>query len=83
MNLSIRLKITVFRAAFESVLVYGYVPLTLITLLEKNIDGIYPRILRAVTNQSCRDYLTNEQLYGVIPNIIKSIHMQKLRFACH
>ena len=40
-------------------------------------------MLRAVTNKSWRDHLTNEQLYGDIPKISKSIRMQRLRFTDH
>ena len=40
-------------------------------------------MLRAVINKSWRDHLTNEQLYGDIPKISKSIRMQRLRFAGH
>ena len=51
--------------------------------IEKNIDGAYTRILRAVMNKSWRDHLTNKQLYGGIPKISKSLRMQRLRFAGH
>ena len=84
-RLSTNLKRHFFRAAVESVLVYGSVTWTLTTSLEKKktIDGTYTRMLRAVTNKSWRDHLTNEQLYGDIPKISKSIRMQRLRFAGH
>ena len=82
-KLSTNLKRQFFRAAVESVLVYGSVTWTLIASLEKKIDGTYTRMLRAITNKSCRDHLTNEQLYCNIPNISKSICMQRLRFAGH
>ena len=64
-------------------LVYGSVTWTLTTSLEKKIDGTYTRMLRAVTNTSWRDHLTNEQLYGDIQKISKSIRMQRLRFTGH
>ena len=82
-KLSTNLKRHFFRAAVESILVYGSVTWTLKTLLEKKIDGTYTRMLRAVTNKYCRDHLTNEQLYCDIPKISKSICMQRLRFAGH
>ena len=65
-KLSTNLKIILFRAAVESVLVYGSVTWTLTTSLEKNIDETYTRMLRAVTNKSWRDHLSNEKLYGDI-----------------
>ena len=82
-KLSTNLKRHFFRAAVESVLVYGSVTWTLTASLEKKIDGTYTRMLRSVTNKSWRDHLTNEQLYGDIPKISKSIRMQRLRFAGH
>ena len=82
-KLSTNLKRQFFRAAVESVLVYGCVTWTLTASLEKRIDGIYTRMLRTVTNKSWRDHLTNEQLYGDIPKISKSIRMQRLSFAGH
>ena len=83
-KLSQRLKRNFFRAAVESVLVYGYsITLPLTQLIEKKIDGAYTRMLRAVTNTSWRDHLTNERLYSCIPKISKSIRMRKLRFAGH
>ena len=82
-KLSKNLKRHFFKAAVESVLVYGSVTWTLTISLEKKIDGTYTRMIRAVTNKSCRDHLTNEQLYGEIPKISKSIRMQRLMFAYH
>ena len=52
LNINTRLKRNCVRATVESVLVYGSVTCTLTTSLEKHIDGIYTRILRAVTNKS-------------------------------
>ena len=82
-KLNTNLKRHFFRAAVESVLVCGSVTWTLIHSLEKKIDGTYTRMLRAVTNKSWRDHLTNEKLYGVIQKISKSIRMQRLRFSGH
>ena len=58
-NLCTRLKIIVFRAAVEYVLVYGSVTRTLTSSLEKKMDVTYTRIHRSVTNKSWRDYLIN------------------------
>ena len=40
-------------------------------------------MLRAVINKSWRDHLINEQLYGDIPKISKSIRMQRMGLAGH
>ena len=82
-KLSTHLKRQFVRAAVKCVLVYGSVTWTLTASLEKKIYGTYTRMLRAVTNKSWRDHLTNEQLYGNISKISKSIRMQRLRFAGH
>ena len=75
-KLSEGLKRNFFRAAVESVVVYRSITWTLTQSIEKKIDGAYTRMLRAVTNTSWRDHLTNKQLYGGIPKISKSIRMQ-------
>ena len=64
-NLSTRLKRKLFKAAVKHVHVYGCITWILTTSLEKNIDGTYTRMLRAVTNKSRRDHLTNEQLVAI------------------
>ena len=70
-KLSEGLKRNFFRAEIESVLVYRSVTWTLTQSIKKKIDGAYTRMLRAVTNTTRRDHLTNEQLYGDIPKISK------------
>ena len=75
-KLSTNLKRHFFQRGSRISLVYGSVTWTLTTSLEKKINRTYTRMLRAVTNKSWRDHLTNEQLYGDIPKISKSIRMQ-------
>ena len=82
-NLSDNLKRNFFRAAVESVLVYGSVSWTLTKKCEKRIDGAYTRMLRVALNKSWRDHLTNKELYGNIPNISSSIRQQRMRFDGH
>ena len=41
--------------------------------MEKNLDGNYTRMLRAILNKSWRQQPTNQQLYGYIPPITKTI----------
>ena len=55
-KLSEVLKRNFFRAAVESVLVYGSVTLNLTQSIEKKIDGAYTRMFRAVMNKSWRDH---------------------------
>ena len=82
-KLSDNLKRNFFRAAVESVLVYGLVSWTLTKKCEKRIDGAYTRMLRVALNKSWRDHPTNKELYGNIPKISSSIRQQRMRFAGH
>ena len=82
-NLSDNLKRNFFRAAVESVLIYGSVSWTLTKKCEKRIDGAYTRMLRVALNKSWRDHPTNKELYGNIPKISSSIRQQGMRFAGH
>ena len=82
-KMSDNLKRNFFRAAVESVLVYGAITWTLTSTLEKKLDGTYTRLLRAALNKSWRQHLTNKELYGKIPKLTNSIREQRLRFAGH
>ena len=78
-----KLKRHFFRAAVESLLVYGAISWTLTAKLEGNIDGAYTRMLRAALNKSLREHLINKELYRNIPKISVAICEQQLRFAGH
>ena len=82
-NLPDNLKRNFFRAAVETVLLYGSVSWTLTTHLEKKIDGAYTRMLRTALNRSWKDHPTNEELYGHIPPISKLLQQHRMRFAGH
>ena len=60
-NLSDNLKRNFFRAAVESVLVYGSVSWTLTKNCKKKIDGAYTRMLHVALNKSWRDHTTNKE----------------------
>ena len=79
--MSIRLKRNLFRAAVESVLVYGAITWTLTIALEKKINGFYTRMLRAALNISWIHHMSNKDLYGKIPKITDTILEQRLRFS--
>ena len=82
-NLTDKLKRNFFRAAVETVLLYGSVSWTLTTHLEKKIDGAYTRMLRTALNRSWKDHPTNVELYGHIPPISKLLQQQRMRFSGH
>ena len=77
------LKRNVFRAAVETVLLYGSVSWTLTIHLEKKIDGASTRMLRTALNRSWKDHPINEELHGHIPLISKSLQQQRMRLAGH
>ena len=56
---------------------------TLTKRLEKNLDGNYKRILRAILNMAWRQHTTRHQLYGHLPPITKTIQVRRTRHAGH
>ena len=82
-NLSRRTKINLFRAAIESVLLYGCETWTLTKKMEKSIDGCYTRMIRKALNISWKQHLTNKELYGELPQISATIRRRRLKFAGH
>ncbi|XP_047494979.1 uncharacterized protein LOC125043070 [Penaeus chinensis] len=82
-NLSRSVKINFFRAAVESILLYGSESWTLTSQLTKELDGAYTRLLRATLNISWNEHCTNKDLYKDIPMITKTIKSRRLRFAGH
>ena len=51
--------------------------------LEKNLDGNYTRMLRAILNKSWRQQPTRHQMYGHLPPIMKTIQVRWTRHAGH
>ena len=82
-DLSKDLKINLFRAAVESVLLYGSESWTITDTLSKRVDGTYTRLFRTALNVSWRQHLTNRQLYGNLPPISNIIQVRRLQFAGH
>ena len=56
-DLTDEMKRSFSQAAFVSILLYGCITWTLTKRLEKNLDGNYTRILRAILNKSWRTTL--------------------------
>ena len=51
--------------------------------MEKKLDSNYTRMLQAILNKSWRQYPTNQQLYGHLPPIMKTIKIRQTRHAGH
>ena len=66
-----KLKVRLFIATVESVLLYGAETLTLTHKLQKQLDGCYTRMLRMAMNVTWKQHLTNEQLYQDLPRVSK------------
>lgn len=77
------LKVRLFIATVESVLLYNCGTWTLTKQMEKSLDGVYTRMLRMALNVSWKQHITNEELYGDLPKITAKIAMHRLRLAGH
>ena len=77
------MKRSFFQAAVVSILLYGWTTWTLTKRMEKNLDGNYTRMLRAILNKSWRQHPTKQQLYSHVPLITKTIKVRRTRHAGH
>ena len=82
-DLTDKMKRCLFQAAVVSILLYGCTTWTLTKWMEKNLDGNYTRMLRAILNKSWRQYPTKQQLYGHLRPITKTIKIRRTRHAGH
>ena len=64
-------------------LLYGYEAWTLTKKHEKNLDGTYTRMLRAILNISWKEHLMKIRLYGNIPPLSSILRIRRTRFTCH
>ena len=82
-DLTDKMKRSFIQAAVISILLYGCTTLTLIKQLDKKLDGIYTRMLRAILNKSWKQHPTKHQLYGHLSLITKTIQVRRTRHAEH
>jgi hypothetical protein len=82
-NLSRVLKIKLFLATVESVLLYGCETWTMTTSTQRSLDGCYTRLLRSALDVSWKDYIPNTALYGNLPQVTTKIRERRLKFAGH
>ena len=78
-----KIKRSFFQAAVVSILLCGCTTWTLRKRTEKNLDGNYTRMLRAILNKYWRQHPTKQQLYGYLPHITKTIKIRRTRHAGH
>ena len=77
------MKINLFKATVESILLYGAECWTLSQNLERGLDGCYTRMLRTVLNISWKDHPTLQEIYGDTPRISQILQKRRLKFAGH
>ena len=81
--MSRKVKIQLFRATTESILLYGNSTWTLTEQEERALDGTYTRMLRKVLNVDWRDKISNAALYGSLNRISTTIRSRRLKLAGH
>ena len=77
------IKVRLFIATVESVLLYNCNTWTLTKQMEKSLNGMYTRMLRMALNVSWKQHITNEDLYGDLPKVTSKIAMHRLKLAGH
>ena len=82
-NLALKIKIRLFIATVESVLLYGSETWTMTKSLTKSIDGCYTRMLRMAKNVSWMEHRTNEELYRNLPKVSTKIRQRRMKLAGH
>ena len=82
-NISTKLKIQIFKAIVEPILLYGSETWTLSAKLEKRLDGTYTRLLMRVKNLSWKSHPTKKQIYGDIKPVSSSLKARRTQFAGH
>ena len=80
-DLTDKIKCSFFQAAVESIRLYGCTTWTLTKCMQKKLDGIYRRMLRAILNKSWSQHPTKQLLYGYLPPIMKTIQVRRTRHA--
>ena len=81
------LKINLFQATVESILLYGSETWTITESLKKKIDGCYTRMLWMVLDSKWKDRkrnrVTNADTYGSLQRVSTKIQQRRMRLAGH
>ena len=77
------LKVRLFQATVESILLYGSETWTMKKSLINKIDGCYTRMLRMALNVSWTSHTTNRVVYGRLPRVSSKIQERRMRLAGH
>ena len=82
-NLTRNLKIRLFRATVESVLLYNSETWTINKTLQRKIDGCYTRMLRMAVGVSWKAKISNVDLYQKLPPVTQTIRERRLKLSGH
>ena len=82
-TLNRKIKIRIFRATIEIILLYGSETWTITKTFENKIDGCYTRLIRIILNISWRDKISNKILYIGLPKISEVIRDRRMTIAGH
>lgn len=82
-KLSRKIKIRLFTATVESVLLYGAETWSMTNTLKKKLDGCYTRMLRMALNVPWQSHTTNDRLYGDLPLVSLKVQQRRMRLAGH
>merc|ERR1712001_159737 len=77
------LKVKIFRATIEPILLYGSETWTLSRELEKRLDGTYTRLLRRAQNLSGKSHPFISQIYNKHPRVSSLVKHRRVQFAGH
>ena len=81
-NLADSIKLQLFRATAETVLLYGCTTWSLSKADEKSLDGTYHRMLRMVKHVSWKDKVTNKK-YGKLEKVTNTIQNRRMSLSGH
>ena len=76
-------KIKVFKACIETILLYGSESWIMNMSHSRKLNGTYTKMLRVVFNTPWWKHTTNEQLYGLLPNVTTVVKCRRLSLAGH
>ena len=77
------LKLEIFRASVEPILLYGSQTWTLSKKLEKRLDGTYTRLLMRAQNLSWKRHPPISDIYGNLPRVSTLVRSRRVQFAGH
>ena len=82
-DLSDKIKRDFFQTVVMSILLYGYTTWMLTKHMEKKLDGNCTRKLWAILYKCWKQHPTQQQLYGYLPSILKTIQIRRTRHVGH